>query len=299
MLEANGIVGISIDAVPPRSDADGMAVSGMAEIRPLLIFDTTALLAGKTSQWQEWARFGQCVLPKAVQVEMEYLTQRAVEPEQEVLAREFMRFWPSGEFQVSESGALVGGTIPQRQSLSRRARLQQAIAECAYALAQQQKGTLVVVVSNEPSLVQRMKGLQTPNLSAISVAELGQWSRQHQRPDSIHQAMAAMPGPPIPASSLKSLRLAPFPRAAPPPTSHQPPVKAKSVEGTMLPPLRRFLIILKTIQNTIMIVVALGLLTGSGLLAWRVLDPDSSASIWQTLGLPDIPGLPNPSPPSE
>jgi uncharacterized protein YacL len=52
----------------------------MAEISPLLVFDSSAILAGRLARWQEWARFGVCVLPQAVLAELERLAREAIEP---------------------------------------------------------------------------------------------------------------------------------------------------------------------------------------------------------------------------
>jgi hypothetical protein len=276
----------------------------MAEVRPLLIFDTTAILAGKTLQWQEWERFGQCILPQAAFKEMESLTKISSDPQEESIAREFIRYWPTSDFQSSDANALVGIANPEAQGLSKRVRLEQAIAECAYALAKQQLGTLVVLVSHDRPLVQRILSLQIENLTAISVAELLGWVRQQQRPKSVTQSLKRMPGPPIPASPLRQgsaldLTAAPISEQAaalagnkletssrlsqPPQRSLRPPKPKPSLGAT-----------LKRIQNTLALLISFTLLGGSGLLAWRIADPASSALVWDVLGLPDIPGLSSP-----
>ncbi|NJK61376.1 MAG: hypothetical protein HC921_00605 [Synechococcaceae cyanobacterium SM2_3_1] len=171
----------------------------MAETQPLLVFDTTAILASQTRQWQEWARFGQCVMPLGVYQDIEFLTQRAIEPQQEAVAREFIRYSATGDFVVSDAEALVKEQEAEASQLSKRLRLVQAIAECAYALAKQQVGTLVVVVSNDRPLVDRIQRLQPqiPNLAAISVAELVQWNRLQQRPVILIRRYTACPDLPF------------------------------------------------------------------------------------------------------
>lgn len=179
----------------------------MAEIPPLLVFDSPVILAGRLALWQEWARFGVCVLPQAVMAELERLSRQAIDPQEESTAREFLRHWPSLGFAVSEARALVGGAGAGDQSM--RVRLEEAIAECAYALAQQQPGTLVVLVSNDRPLVGRIQGLGLNNLCAISLAELNRWMRQQQRPQAVVMALNRLPGPPIPAAQLASSTLPP------------------------------------------------------------------------------------------
>ncbi|MFQ3584896.1 MAG: PIN domain-containing protein [Cyanobacteriota bacterium] len=274
----------------------------MAEIPPLLIFDSPVILAGRLALWQEWGRFGVCVLPRAVMTELERLTRQAIEPQEEAVAREFLRQWPSLGFQVSEASALVGGINPAGQSMSQRARLEEAIAECAYALAQQQPGTLVVLVSNDRPLVGRIQALGHANLCAISLAELNQWMRASQRPQAVVTALNRLPGPAIPASTLGSASapaqgpansaparpLTPSPEASKPPSQ---PRQAKSAPAQENSTGAQLWQILKTLQNGITLLLALILLSAAGLLAWRLADPEGSEGIWRRLPLSRIPWI--------
>lgn len=174
----------------------------MAELSPLLVFDSSAILAGRLARWQEWARFGVCVLPQAVLAELERLAREAIEPQEESTARAFLRHQPSLGFAISAARAWVEEVNASGHSL--RARLEQAVAECAYALAQQQPGSLVVVVSNDRPLVGRIQELGVSNLCAISLAELNRWVRQQQRPQAVARALGRLPRPPLPATPLSS-----------------------------------------------------------------------------------------------
>ncbi len=265
----------------------------MAEIPPLLVFDSPVILAGRLALWQEWARFGVCVLPQAVMAELERLTRQAIDPQEESTAREFLRHWPGLGFAVSEARALVGGAAASNQSL--RIRLEEAIAECAYALAQQQPGTLVVVVSNDRPLVGRIQGIGLNNLCAISLAELNRWLRQQQRPQAVATALNRLPGPAIPAARLASSST-PAPPARPlnpSPASGKPSARAWQRSGaaqvgsspTRLGPL------LKSLQNALALLLALVFLSAAGLLAWRWLDPAGSEGIWRRLPLSRIPWI--------
>ncbi len=61
---------------------------------PLLVtFDTDVLMAGRTQVWQEYAKVGTCYIPEVVYDEIDRLTDQAVEPAIEQVAREFMRFF--------------------------------------------------------------------------------------------------------------------------------------------------------------------------------------------------------------
>ncbi len=264
----------------------------MADIRPLLIFDTTALLAGKTPHWQEWARFGQCVIPQAVEDEIQFLSRQAPDPNQESIAREFLRYRSAGDFQVTAASALVGSTAPEGQSLSKRARLEQTIAECAYALAKHQVGTLVIVVSDARTVVRRIQDLGIPNLCAISLAELRTWIRQQDRPKAVEQAIQRMPGPPIPASPLKSGATPGTSSQSPPPLQPLPSTQTQTQTRKSKPKGSGFWRFIQRTWATITLLIALGLLAGSGLVAWRLLDPVGSQPLWDRLGLPDLREVP-------
>ncbi|MEN9221799.1 MAG: PIN domain-containing protein [Thermostichus sp. BF3_bins_97] len=269
----------------------------MAEIPPLLVFDSPVILAGRLPLWQEWSRFGLCVLPRAVMTELERLTRQAIEPQEESTAREFLRQWPSLGFQVSEASALVGGANPAGQSMSQRARLEEAIAECAYALAQQQPGTLVVLVSNDRPLVGRIQALGHSNLCGISLAELNQWMRQQQRPQPVVAALNRLPGPAIPAASLIPAPAAHQPKTPPPASTPSPagpkPQPRSPQSSTPQPKSNQTTLgqILKTVQNGITLLLAVLLLSAAGLLAWRLADPEGSEGIWRRLPLSGIPWI--------
>lgn len=285
----------------------------MAEIQPLLIFDPTAILATQSVHWQEWDRFGRTVLPRAVMEELQGLTHRAEDATQESTAREFLRFSPASDYWISTAKALVTQGTAEDLTLSKRARLEQAVAECAYALSQQQVGTLVVLVSNGRALITRIAQLQIANLCGISVAELLQWHRHKQRPAAVELALKTMPGPPIPASTLaEGMSVSEFfaqsaaqglpdpdqsPGASPqkPPKGRSRPAKPRAQAARSSASSRpRKHPVLATVQilfNLGLFLASLSLLTASALVAWRVADRQGSEPIWQWLQLPEIPGL--------
>ncbi len=288
----------------------------MAEIQPLLICDTTAILATRSTHWQDWDRFGRMILPQAVMEELQFLTHRAEDPEQESTAREFLRFSPASDYWISTAKALVTQGQAEDPSLSKRARLEQAVAECAYALSQQQVGTLVVLITNARGLVHRITQLQIANLCAVSVAEFLEWQRHKQRPTAVELALKSMPGPPIPASApSQGTTVSEFfaqsavtdlaPKQAP--ASQQstqgrsrrrsrPPQAPRSAAD---PPRKHpVLATLQILFNFGLLLTSLSLLAASGLVAWRIADRQGSEAIWQWLQLPEIPGL-YPESPSE
>ncbi|MGF1577326.1 MAG: PIN domain-containing protein [Cyanophyceae cyanobacterium] len=281
----------------------------MAGIRPLIIVDSTALLATQLRQWQEWASFGACVLPQTVWQEIDFLTRRAVTPAEEEVARAFLRFHESARtFEVSAGHVLLGNPagVTGDPSQSKRARLSQTIAECAYALAKQQPQVVVILLSHDRLLVERVNHLGIPNLGSISVPQLTQWIRQDLVPAAVQTILNAMKEPPVPAikvasvpsqRSLKSLSKAahPTPVEIPPFVARPQPVAPPPVSSRPLPPppkrglWRQITQGIRTVFGVVLIVVSIGILIFAGLVAWRIYDPQGSEWLWQTLRLPEVP----------
>ncbi|MFS8810484.1 hypothetical protein NW814_08130 [Synechococcus sp. R65.1] len=213
-----------------------------------------------------------CAASGGAGAELERLAREAIEPQEESTARAFLRHQPSLGFAVSAARAWVEEVNASGHSL--KARLEQAIAECAYALAQQQPGSLVVVVSNDRPLVGRIQELGVSNLCAISLAELNRWVRQQQRPQAVARALGRLPRPPLPATPLSSR-----PSARPP-----SPVS----QGSRGSPLG---LTPAGVQKALALVWALAFFSAAGLLAWRWLDPKGSEGLWRQLPLSRIPWL--------
>lgn len=245
-------------------------------MRPLLIFDPGVVLNSHRDLWQEWVGFGLCVLPQGAAKALQDLCQ-AGGPE-ESQARAFWRWQPHSEMQVIQASALA---FTPESSGSARQRLETELADCAYALARQYSGSLVVLVSDQMRLRQRVQELNVTNLAAISGAELRQWLRQQQRPGAVEAVLQRFPGVPIPVTQLGELpsqkRVVASP---PPPMPSRPQVRA-----------RPSLSAAQGIWRSALLLLSLLLLTGSGLLLWRLWDPAGSESFWRRWNLPDVPGL--------
>jgi len=214
---------------------------------------------------------GVCAASGGAGAELERLAREAIEPQEESTARAFLRHQPSLGFAVSAARAWVEEVNASGHSL--RARLEQAIAECAYALAQQQPGSLVVV-SNDRPLVGRIQELGVSNLCAISLAELNRWVRQQQRPQAVARALGRLPRPPLPATPLSSR-----------PSARPPSPVGQGSRGSPLG------LTPAGVQKALALVWALAFFSAAGLLAWRWLDPKGSEGIWRQLPLSRIPWL--------
>lgn len=276
-----------------------------------LLFDTTALLAGKTRDWQDYAKLGTCYLPQVVLDEMAFLCDRAVEPAQELTAREFRRFHRHSGWQVTTATARhpqLEGSSSGRE-LSKKARLLLATAESAYGLSQTLPDCLVVVVSNDQNLRRRVDHLKAPNLCAIPVASLVQWVRSHQRPANVVQKLQGMlqteavqagmlnlstPKTPLPAAELqgqlltdrqgRTHRTATQPRRHPRKGGVAPVVNPATLKQRLTPRqpgvLSQVLSFTTALTSTVVALV----------LIWALLQPSSFQRTWRQFGLPPLPG---------
>jgi len=163
----------------------------MASIPPvLLVLDIGALSSATPREWLEFSRVGNCIIPQAVYEEMKFLFDRSPDPDLERVSRAFSRFFPTSGWQISEASAhhatLKSGS---GQSLTKRSRISLAVGRCAYALSQENAAKLVVLVSSDRDLLQRVYDTQAPNLSPITGPALLQWCRTGQRPIAVSQKL--------------------------------------------------------------------------------------------------------------
>ncbi|GAB4217594.1 MAG: hypothetical protein OHK0012_22530 [Synechococcales cyanobacterium] len=259
-------------------------------MRPLLIFDAGVILAGKADLWQEWVLFGLCVLPQGVAQALQATA--AAGGEEEQIARAFWRWQPHSEMVISAATNLA---FPVQEGMSQRRRLEEQVVDSASALAHQHSSGLVVVVSDETRVRQRVLGLGVQNLAAISGAELRRWMREQQRPEAVVDVLRRFPGVPVPltrlieSSGTMDVTSPPSPHRRPAP---QPQTAGQGVSGTATGRRRTRTTPWMTVWQSLILLVSLGLLGGSGLVVWRIVDPVGSESFWVRWQLPDIPGIP-------
>jgi hypothetical protein len=163
----------------------------MAAIPPvLLVLDIGALSAATPREWLEFSRVGGCVVPQVVYEEMKFLFDRSPDPDLERIARAFNRFHATSGWQISDANShhavLKSGA---GQALTRRSRISLAVGRCAYALSLEHPVTLVVLVSSDRSMLQRIYDIQANNLCAITGPSLLQWCRTGQRPIAVSQKL--------------------------------------------------------------------------------------------------------------
>lgn len=159
----------------------------MVAVPPIvLVFDINALAAATPAEWREFARVGNCYIPQVVYEEMKMLFDRSPDPDLERLAKAFNRFYATSGWQTTEATAAHPMLkIATGHGLTRRSRVSLAVGKCAYGLAQELANSLVVLVSNDRMLLQRLQDIPSANLCGISGDMLLQWSRTGHRPVAI------------------------------------------------------------------------------------------------------------------
>ncbi|MEG3863000.1 PIN domain-containing protein [Microcoleus sp. herbarium12] len=160
------------------------------QLPPVLVtFDADVLMAGRTQVWQEYAKVGSCYIPEVVYDEIDRLTDKAVEPAIEQVAREFMRFFGDSGWIATDAQETHRALEPSIKNQSKQAMLVVATAQCVYGLAQEHPDALVVFVSNSQPLLKRLASVGAANLCGITGAMLLNWARKAERPAAATQQL--------------------------------------------------------------------------------------------------------------
>lgn len=163
------------------------------QLPPLLVtFDTDVLMAGRTQVWQEYAKVGTCYIPEVVYDEIDRLTDEAVEPAIEQVAREFMRFFADSGWIATDAQETHRALEPSIKNQSKQAMLVVATAQCVYGLAQEHPEALVIFVSNSQNLLKRLASVGSTNLCGITGAMLLNWARKGERPPAATQQLQSL-----------------------------------------------------------------------------------------------------------
>ena len=154
----------------------------------ILVFDISALSVSSPSEWQEFSRVGSCYIPQVVYEEMKLMFDRSPDPDLERIAKAFNRFYASSGWQITDANAHHPTLkVGSGQALTRRSRVSLAVGRCAFALSQNFSNSLVVLVSKDRVLLQRLYEIPVVNLCGITGESLLQWSRTGQRPIAVSQ----------------------------------------------------------------------------------------------------------------
>ncbi len=264
----------------------------MSELPPIvLLLDLSALLAGQSREWQDFSRLGKCFVPQVVYQELQSLSQGAIEKSHELTARELIRFLPDSGWELTGAGAMHPALLPTPgHRESKRSRLALMVAECAYGVARQSPGRLVVLVSNDQTLVQQLHLVQAANLCGLPLSALLTWSRSARRPPVVTHQMQAMRSAVRPQQIASKTMMATV--ASPPPTRPAPsrPVTRPGTRGAR--PLRPLASAhpngLSQVMSALRAVVALTIAVG---IVWYVAQPQSLNRWLRHFKLPTLPQI--------
>lgn len=262
----------------------------MAVVPPiLLILDISTLSTTTTRDWLGFSRAGVCYLPQVIYEEMRFLYDRSPDPDLERTAREFNRFYATSGWKITE---VVGHHQLLKSAtgyaLTRRTRVALAVARCAFGLAQQHPASLVVLVSSDRSILQRIYDIQVPNLTAIPGSTLLNWSRTGQRPVAISQKLQQMkaagtfrPTPvttPKSQTSKTSIRSKPLSPPLPPQRVY--PTSTTSQKPRSSPRTRPVFSSSVDVGQVIAGVSAFAALAIAGMLIWSIFFSGSFRQFW-------------------
>ena len=154
----------------------------------ILVFDISALSVASPSEWREFSRVGSCYVPQVVYEEMKLMFDRSPDPDLERISKSFNRFYASSGWKITDVNAHHPSLkVGSGQALTRRARVSLAVGRCAYGLSQAFPNSLIILVSKDRSLLQRLYEVPVVNLCGIMGESLLQWSRTGQRPIAVSQ----------------------------------------------------------------------------------------------------------------
>lgn len=148
----------------------------------VLVLDITALVSSSQREWREFSRVGRAHIPQAIYEEMKMLFDRSPDPDLEELSKSFNHFYPTSGWQITEAHAHHSTLTVAGYGLTHRTRIALAAARCAYALALDAPSHMVVLVTRNQLMWQRIGEIALVNLCAVDAGELLQWSRTGQRP---------------------------------------------------------------------------------------------------------------------
>lgn len=249
----------------------------------LLIWDISAVMSGRTQDWQDFSRIGDCFVPKAVLEAIDVLCDRAVDSQQEATAREFSRFFPNSGWKAAAAIAEHPALQPtEGHALSSKARLSLTVAQATYALARSHPEALVILVANDQGLLQRLRDLSMPNLCGIPLAAFMQWLRTQRKPPVLaHQlhtmrlaSQAPTPATPVPVRTpVSALPSRPIPS----------PVTVAPVKPVVRRPTQPAVSLSRLRSSFITLLV----LTIALLVGWRIVDPTGFGRFLDSLSLPN------------
>lgn len=253
------------------------------KIDVFLIFDLTAILMGKTRDWELFEQLGTCFIPQIVKEEIDFLCKRATEPEQEKTAREFTRFLSKSNWKINNLIAdNPNFTVLNGEENSKNARLQQAIAKSIYGLAKENNEQLIVLISNQKNLRNEIENLNINNLTTLTLVQFTQWLRTKQLPINVSEKIQKINTKNLTTEEITINKKETFP-------TQKKVIPSNSVNSITPSTKAKVKPKSKLIQNLIAYLMAIIGFTLVILTLWYFLQPNSFNQFWQKKGLPSLP----------
>ena len=255
----------------------------------ILVFEPRAILAGRTRDWSQFRQIGTCLIPQIVLEELEFLTKRAVEPEEERTAREFLRFFPDSAWQINNSRqSHPSFSHKDGAHQSKSARLQLALVESIYGIATDNPDKLVVLVSNQGNLRNQLEKIEQNNLATLPLTQFIQWLRTQQKPVNISQKLQDLNSSNGTSNSISSLAQKTSPNAKK--TQKTSPTSAsKSLYQSTYKPQAKVKAQSNSVASIFSTIIALSSVIVVGGLVWYLVQPKSFQQFWQKTNLPSLP----------
>lgn len=157
----------------------------------LLIFDQGPITSGNLSYWQGVTKLGTCYVPHGVLEEIQRMAEEAPlgkETSGEAAAREFLRFYEGGGWQVTRTTKSHSDLVPAPgHNLSRKARLAFTVAQCAYGMAELNPDAVVILVTEDQALIRRISAIGLEKLGGTTGIAVREWTKNNQVPSSLEK----------------------------------------------------------------------------------------------------------------
>jgi len=246
----------------------------------ILVFDLSTILSGCTRDWVDFSNHAPCYLPEVVLQELNFLTQRAITPKEEKIAREFLRFFPDSGWEITSTMSAHPALTPKEaDNISKNARLSLAIAESVYDLALRRSEEIVVFVTSEGNLLRQLNQTQQPNLAIIPTSQLKQWVRTGEMPLIVKETMINLSNQDNNQGDRNGKKV----------------VKLKSIDqfsspknnrvNAQTPRVKSEDSLFNTIKYSAIALLSLTITIG---VAWYFVAPESFSQTWERMGFPPL-----------
>lgn len=245
----------------------------------ILVFELTTILSGCTRDWFDFGNHAPCYLPEVVLRELNFLTQRAVTPKEEKIAREFNRFFNDSNWKTFSTMSSHPALTPKEtENISKEARLVQTTAESVYDLALKNPEEIVILISSNGNLKRDLLKTGVKNLVVISNSQLKQWIRYKQIPTPISDIIETLSenqdNPDFVSHIKQDLKSKQIPVSSSNRSNISKKTKGKSENDLS-----------QILKSGFLAIASLTITVG---VAWYFIAPESFTKTWEKIGFPPL-----------